>query len=329
MTSNVHPIDPQLKLLVETSMMSPDQRVQHYLEILLMRKENRLRFQIVGNIAIEQSLITLPNGIVLEPQAINRKPNKRISQMSAEEIKKLHDTEYVIDGYKDVELQKKEEATKFIVSIVEEIETTVNLLGFCVGARLYWYPAHSVSDNKGNRVIVPVPLEAKWYVRPEEKHIKFFIDSMNQMQSVHTRERSDICRAIDWYQQGINSRSVLNSFLAFWNAVETLAQALSQKRLNKKFSRNDLEKAFKIVFGRAAARPLVEQFYGKRGNAEVKDFQTTGYSQVPLVDIRNDITHGNISEADIQQKYRVKGHINEIENLARRFLLGVLEFKPS
>ena len=85
MTDASQPIDPTLKIFVDISRMSSDLRGQHYLQVLLVRNDTRLKFQIIGNLAVKIGKIKLPNGIVLEPHPLGELDGKQINEVTHEE----------------------------------------------------------------------------------------------------------------------------------------------------------------------------------------------------------------------------------------------------
>ena len=299
--------DQTLKSLLNISRMSSDTRVQHYLRVLLLENDSRFRFQIMGGLAIKQNKIELPNGIVLEPHPLGSLAGKKVSEITTEEWKQLYEQEYVIDGHIDIGLQKTKEIAQQVTSVAEVIERTVNLLSFYMGAKLRWLPARTVSDSKGNSIILPVPIEERASVHPEEGHINSFIGLLRQIEILPEKHRVDMYRAIDWFQQGINSPSVFNQFLSLWLAIETLARSLYPK-VRDKSGKTQIRNAFYEVLGEQAEEK-VEKCFGRKE---------------PLIDIRINIAHGTISESDTAQKSRVQKRIYEIQRLAKDFLLNTL-----
>ncbi len=311
MTDGNQPIDPVLRLFVDIAGMSSDLRVQHYLQVLLVRNETRLKFQIMGNLAVTKRIIKLPNGTVLEPHQTEKEISKRISEMTSEELRQFWEREYVIDGYIDIELRKKEEIAQQLTSVVEQIERSVNLMSFLAGAKLRWVPSQLVSDKKGDSILIPVPLEPRESVHSSE-HIASFIAFSKLIESLPETERVDLYRAIDWYQQGINSSSVFNQFLSFWLAIETMARSL-YPRVRDKSGKTQIQNAFRKLWGKEAEEKIGRCF-GKKE---------------PLIDIRIDIAHGIISESDTRQKSRVEKCVYEIQRLAKEFLLNTLITKST
>lgn len=291
--------------------MSSDPGVINYLQVLFLRNDTRFRFQIMGNLAIKQREIDLPNGIVIEPHPVGSLDGKKISEVTPEEWKQLYEQEYVIDGYIDIRLRKKVgEIVQQVTSVVEQIERTVNLLSFYIGAKLRWTPAQSVSDSRGSSIILPLPIGARDSVHVEEGHIASFIRLLEQIESLPEKHRIDMYRAIDWFQQGINSPSVFNQFLSFWLAIETLAGSMFPK-VKDKSGKTQIRNAFRESFGKETeeAKEKVEKCFGEKE---------------PLIGIRIDIAHGSISESDTAQKSRVQKRIYEIQQLAKEFLLSTL-----
>jgi hypothetical protein len=328
MTLGNQPIDPMLKLFVEITEMSPDRRVKHYLEILLVKKETRLRFQIFGNLAIVQDVIELPNGIRLEPQPTHREFTKRISQMTVEEIRQqFTEKVYVIDGWVDSDVWKTGEINERVTNIVEQIERIVALLSFLTGAKLEWQPAQLVLNKTSITVLAPLPIKPRDYIHADKGHIELMASLARLLESLPDKTRIDSYRAMDWYQQGIKSTSPFNSFLDFWLAIETMAKSLYPK-LHDKTGKTQIKHAFELVFGKAAAKLRVELCCGKHvpGRVDVDQHETYNES---FIDIRNDITHGNISEADTDQKHRVEARLLEIQKLAKEFLVRTLAIKAS
>ncbi|MBM2832440.1 MAG: hypothetical protein HW414_1492, partial [Dehalococcoidia bacterium] len=253
------PIDPMLKLFSEISGMSPDRRVQHYLHVLLVRKETRLRFQLVGNLVMAQEAIRFPNGIVLETQQTRRKLTRRISQMSADEIRQqITERVYVIDGSVDSDVWKTGQIAERVTGIVEQIERTVILLSFLCGAKLGWAPAQLALDRNGSSVLAPVPIKSRDYVHADEAHVGSLVALSRLVENLSPRVRVDVYRAMDWYQQGVKSASPFNSFLSFWSAIETTARSLHPK-LRDKSGKTQIIHAFASAFDREARPASREQ----------------------------------------------------------------------
>lgn len=299
--------DQTVKSLLNIMRMSSDPRVQHYLRVLLLENDTRLRFQIIGGLAIKQRKIELPNGIVLEPHPSGSLDGKKVNEITHEEWKQLYEQEYVIDGYIDVGLRPAEDIAQQVASVVERIEGAVNLLSFYMRAKLRWIPTQPVSDSKGNSIILPATIETRDSVHPEKGHIASFIGLFQQIESLPEQHRVDMYRAIDWFQQGINSLSVFNQFLSFWLAIETLARSL-YPRVKDKTGKTQIRNAFCKLLG-DEAHEKVEKCFGEKE---------------PLIGIRIDIAHGKISESDTAQKSRVQKRIYEIQQLAKDFLLNTL-----
>lgn len=302
--------DDSLRTLMNIMRMSQDPRVRHYLRVLLLEKNTRLRFRIAGNVAIRRERLELPNGIVLEPHPIQSLNGMKIDEITTEQWDQLTRQEYIIDAYVDVDPDYTQDMTPQVTNLVENIDRTVGLLSFHMREKLRWLAAILASNGKGNLVALPAPLSPATSTHPEEKHLQSFVHLIQRLGNLPERNQVDIYRAIDWFQQGVNSPSVLNQFLSFWLAIETLARSLYPK--------------YKDKSGKTQIKTAFQEYLDESEVADEalrKCFQPNDSWER----IRNDIAHGLISEADIDHKNRVQTHLFEIEKMAKRLILNTID----
>lgn len=172
-------------------------------------------------------------------------------------------------------------------------------------------------------------------------------------EEMNDREREIYFRALEWYRHGINSKSLFNSFLAFYNSVELFSDGYyyskhrSEIRRSKTEKGDCIQKYFKdlsIMSISEIGRKHINDCYEKCLETSSKDKMILAFEKVfdgnkekiskfsmkffeensNLKSIRNDIAHGNLSEYKEDDRSLVKENLFEIQYMAKEFLIKII-----
>ena len=178
------------------------------------------------------------------------------------------------------------------------------------------------------------------------------------LKSIYTklddREKEDYFRALDWYRQGISSKSLINKFLAFYNSIESFSDGYYQMHKSKiKKTKPEKENCIKeyfedesIILISDIKRKHIQECHSKCLHTSAKGkmefaFKIVFESDNNMIDklsekffkqndndsfikIRNDIAHGNLSEYNVADRELLERKISEIRRMARDFLIKVI-----
>ena len=172
-------------------------------------------------------------------------------------------------------------------------------------------------------------------------------------EKMNGRERGIYFRALEWYRHGINSESLFNSFLAFYNSVELFSDGYYYSKHKSEIKRSKTEKGdciqkyFKdlsITSISEIGRKHINDCYEKCLETSSKDKMILAFEKVfdgnkekiskfsmkffeesgNLKSIRNDIAHGNLSEYKEGDRSLVKKNFFEIKYMAKEFLIKII-----
>jgi hypothetical protein len=220
---------------------------------------------------------------------------------------------------------------------------------------MHWYP--TVAGYRPSSGTKPAPAMSMGTVLAQEqaKQAKLVWEMLN---SLPKDDKDTLIAAIDWHWQGHNSPSVLNSLESFWKAIEGLSIAWNRKLGTKKddvaiiklvlseiektgyksyktsdknglqlpnnkipsfvrwatdfvnpTARSNINTVFKHCFNQEEATSLLSSLFD--GKPSIKN-------------LRDDIAHGLITEADHEKKSLIERKIPELQKISRKFIVSSL-----
>jgi len=339
-----------------------DNRILHCLQSVLLSEEQKFYFLVESDLSFEVEAIEFSDGIALKPwpQPHHRLAGRNITDKETQQIlEQLSTGRYLIIG----ESPSFHDFTNIGLKVLEatyQIDHCLAVLGFITGAKMHWYP--TASGYRPNSRTKPGPAMSMAVVLTQEQvnQAKSVWDILN---SFPKDDKDTLIAAIDWHWQGHNSPSVLNSFESFWKAIEGLSITWNRKLRTKK------EDPAIIDLIRSKAKQTRYKRYMVGDKKEINlpyseiprfirwatDFvNPTARSNITIVfnhcfiqeeatkllstlfdgepsikQLRDEIVHGLITEADHDKKSLISNKIQDIQGISRKLIMASLNSRLS
>lgn len=333
-----------------------DNRILHCLQSVLLSEEQKFYFLVESDLSFDVEVVEFSGGIVLKPwpQPHYRLDGRNITDPETQQIfEQLREGRYSIIG----EYPSFHDLTNIGPQVLEathQIDHCLAVLGFVTGAKIHWYP--TVSGYRPNSKTKPTPAMSMSTVlaQGQANQAKLVWETLN---SLPEDDRETIIAAIDWHWQGHNSPSVLNSFESFWKAIEGLSTTWRDKLGTKKDDApinlilSEIEKTewkryltgdkseinlptskiprfvrFVSGFVNPTARSNITTVFNHCFNQkEATSLVRSLFDGKPsMKDLRDEIAHGLVTEADHEKKSLIERKIPELEKISRKFIIASL-----
>ncbi len=248
----------------------------------------------------------------------------------------------IYDGWAELEHIEPE----YIRAVIDQIGIVINRLAFAYDADVTWCPKYRMTRSIGS------------CASPKEEDLGIINSLLEEFPQ--TEDANILLSAIDWYNKGRSSSNIFTSFLCYYIAMESVANAIVEgdahlgidfyKDAPKKRKENRIkciqakhselyqdnptefvtQSYFECVVGlKKRTQQVIEKVFGKDHKYTKLLFEKSEPDCKPLSDIRSEIAHGKINFHSKEDRILVQANLHKVNFICKNFLTRLIfSLKP-